>query len=169
MFSEDLRLKIREAYELKKSYRQVGRDFNISHQSVKYIVENDYNRSKEKRGPEIKTKREEIKNIKREVRRMNNEGEKVTARKVMTNLEIDNISDRTMRRNLGRIGFDHNKAAQSIPLTAEQRKKRVAYAEDLLAKNHPFNRTAQFLVTKRNLTWMGPTTGQVGPILAENW
>lgn len=142
MFGEDLKQKIREAYEAKKNYRQVGRDFNISHQSVKYVVENDYGRVKDKRGPQFKASRPEMTAIKREVRSMNDEGQKVTARKVMNNLEIDNYTDRTMRRNLQRVGFQHKKATQSIDLSAKDRKKRVEFAEKMVKENHSFESTA---------------------------
>lgn len=109
-----LRLKIREAYREKQNYREVGRIFNISHQSVKYVVENDYYRPKEKRGTKLSATKSEELAIKRDVRRLNDEEAKVTAIKVMENLSIDNISERTMRRNLSRLGFTNNKASQTI-------------------------------------------------------
>jgi len=40
MFSEDLKRKIREAYAHLGNYRLVGRNFSVSHQTVKYIVDN---------------------------------------------------------------------------------------------------------------------------------
>lgn len=141
MFSDDLRAKIREAYEEKRNYREVGRMFNISHQSVKYVIENDYNKTKEKRGTKLITTKSEELSIRREVRRLNDEGEKVTAKKVMENLDISNISDRTMRRNLSRLGFSNLKASQTIVLTSKHMKERLSFAERMIETNHPFNLT----------------------------
>lgn len=67
---------------------------------MKYVVEKDYEREKQKRGPQFKTSRQEMIAIKREVRSMNDDDQKVKAKKVMDNLEIDNYTERTMRRNL---------------------------------------------------------------------
>lgn len=140
VYSEDLRQKVKDAYEDKKNLRQVGRDFKMSHQAVKYIVENDYNRDKDKRGPKFKTSKSEITSIKREVRRLNSDDEKVTAKKVMNNLEINNVSDRTMRRNLDRIGFEHQTVKKTIDLTNGHKKNRVEFAEKMIS-NQPWNKT----------------------------
>lgn len=84
-------------------------------------MENDHDREKGKRGPQFKASRQDLTSMKREVRRMNDEGQKVTAKKVMDNLDIDNCSDRTMRRNLRRVGFEHKTAKQSIDLTSKHK------------------------------------------------
>lgn len=163
VYSKDLIDKIRQKYDEKKSYRAVGRDFDLSHQTVKYMVHNDYDKEKETRGPKPKATTYQQTAIKREVRRLNDDGNKVTARKVIDNLKIDNFSERTMRRNLTRGGFRHKTAKQDIELTAQHKKNRVQFAEKMVSESHPWDRTVFSDEKKFNMdgpdnwsTWADP-------------
>lgn len=141
MFSEDLRRKIREAFEEDQNYRAVGRKFNISHQTVKYIVENDYGKEKDKRGPKFKLDRHQELAIRRETRRLNEEQEKVTASKIQSNLSLNCLSLVSLRRNMRRLGFTHKLAKQKIVLTKEHKKRRLDIAKMWLKNRHDWYAT----------------------------
>ena len=55
--------------------------FIMPESSVQFIVKHDYENLKQKRGPQFKLKSRDLTRIKREVRRLNSVGEKVTAKK----------------------------------------------------------------------------------------
>lgn len=125
MYSQDFRAKIKEAYERLKNFRLVGRKFDVSHQTVKYIVENDPAREKKKRGPKFSLTRGQELAIKREVRKANSEGARVTARTVKENCAISNLSLVSVRRNLKRLGFKQQVHNQEIVLTRAHKQKKI--------------------------------------------
>lgn len=141
MFSQDLRDKIKEAYALLKNYRQVGRNFNISHQTVKYIVEKDDTQPKKKRGPKFTLTRAQELSMKREVRKCNATGTRVTASLVKRNCAIDSLCAESVRLNLRRLGFKHREVKQSIVLSRQHKEKRVELATKWLESGHRWSTT----------------------------
>lgn len=141
MFSDDLKAKIRAAFDQLGNYRQVGRNFNISHQSVKYIVGTDENRPKKKRGPKFTLSRSQQTAIKREIRKCNSDGRRVTARSLKENLNLSNLSLVSVRRNVRRLGFEHKQVNQTIVLSAKHKQRRVELARKWLSIGHPWKLT----------------------------
>jgi orotidine-5'-phosphate decarboxylase len=54
--------------------------------------------------------------IMKEVRRLKNENQKVTARKIKTSCGID-VNIRTIQRGLARLGFGYKNVVKKLPLT----------------------------------------------------
>ncbi len=74
--------------------------------SVRYVVNNNYDKPKKKRGPKFKiTSSEKIK-IKKELKNLKNQNQKVTAKKIKTNCNID-TNIRTIQRSLSKLGFGY--------------------------------------------------------------
>ena len=68
------------------------------------MVENNYERRKKRRGPKpILTTRDTM-HLTREVRRLGQQGERVTATKLLKNLDLD-CSDQTLRRKGRHLHF----------------------------------------------------------------
>lgn len=141
MFSKDLHTKIKEAFEKLGNLRQVGRNFGVSHQTVKYIVETDQDKPKKKRGRKFKLNRAQTLAIRREVRKANDEGRKLTAQKVKELCSIDNLCSESVRLNLRRLHFVHKDAFQTIVLTKKHKQRRVELAKYWLRVGHRWNCT----------------------------
>lgn len=132
------RAKIKEAYSSLGSFRQVGRNFNISHQAVDYIVTNDYDRPKKKRGPKFSLSRSQELAIKREVCQANLDGRRVTAASAQAACDLGGMSTEGARLNMARLGFHHRTIQQSIVLTKTHKLKRLALAKEWLKDSHPW-------------------------------
>jgi hypothetical protein len=85
MYSKDLVQKVRKAYAKQKSYRKVAKAFLM----VEYIVKNDYSRPKKKTGPKKRLNNRLKGRILLEVKRLAARSERITARKIHTNCNID--------------------------------------------------------------------------------
>jgi len=138
MFSEDLRAKIRVSYAQFQNYRQVGRNFGVSHQTVKYIVSNQCNEQKKRRGPERKLGRHEEMAINRVIRKSIQEGVRISGKIIQQNCNLDHVSDRTARRTMSRIGFKYKIIKQSLLLTQKHKLRRVELAKNRLESQHPW-------------------------------
>ena len=80
MYCEDFQNAVRDSYSQLKNYKNVARLFQIDVSTIYYIVKNDYNRDKKRRGQPSKISEKESVKIKRVVRKMNSLGYKVTAK-----------------------------------------------------------------------------------------
>ena len=159
MHSEELILKVREQYQKIKCIREVARNFGLSPSSVKYMVENNYERRKKRRGPKpILTTRDTM-HLTREVRRLGQQGERVTATKLLKNLDLD-CSDQTLRRKLSSLNLKYRNMKKEIRLTATHKAKRLELAKTWLSENHPWPMTVFTDESKFNLD---------GPDVLKSW
>lgn len=141
MYSEDLRRKVQEAYAIKQNYRQVGKDFRIDEKTVRNIVKSDQHREKKKRGPKKKlTRRQEVR-IKRNVRSLIDQGECVSSKIIKDTTNLDNLSIRSVRRAISKLGFNYITVFQDITLTRQQKEKRLYLSKLWLASKQPWEIT----------------------------
>jgi len=129
------------SYQTHRNFRQVGRIFGLSHQTVQYIVHNDSNRVKAKRGPKFRLSRDQELAIRREVRRRNSEGIQVKANSIREACSIKNLTTDSVRLNMKRLGFVYTHAKQAILLTRNHKQRRVALAKQWLKDSQPWNIT----------------------------
>jgi len=78
MHSIDLIYKVRQLYSRHKNYRKVATILKMRHNTIMYMVKNDYGRLKKKRGPKNKITSRDRTKIKREVRRLQSSNQKVS-------------------------------------------------------------------------------------------
>jgi transposase/YHS domain-containing protein len=140
MHNEELIAKVKQLYEKHKNYHKVARILSESYTSVRFMVLNDYSKPKAKRGPKQKISPREKTRIKREIRKLSGEGERVTAKKLKDTLQIK-ASLRTIQRNAKRQGFKYQKAVKKINLSPSHKKRRLELAKQWLRDSHPWNRT----------------------------
>lgn len=141
MYSKDLCAKIREIYTQHQNYRTVGRILNIPHTTVMRIVKKKPGKQLKKRGPKFRlTKYQEL-TIKRAIRQANENGTRLSARKIKELATITNVCTEAIRLNVLRLGFEHTNVKQRIKLTREQRELRVALATHWINTNHPWRST----------------------------
>jgi len=65
----------------------------------------------------------------------------VTSKIIKENCNLENVSDRTIRRTINRIGFSYKKVKQSLILTKSHKLRRVELAKKWLEGSHPWNMT----------------------------
>lgn len=162
MISDEIKSLIYDRYEELGSYRKVAAMFNVSHGSVRNIVQNRGKTNLAKRGPKKTTKRDETR-IKRTVSKLTEIGGRVTATKVQDKCELDHISTRTVRRRLSAIGLKHMSASSRIVLSKLHKDKRVELATMWIESSLDWSRVI-FTDEKRFngdgpdswLSWMDP-------------
>lgn len=140
MLSNDLREKIKRKYRQLKSYRAVARHFDVSDITVKRIVEDLYVKDKRKTGPAKKITRRQETKIKKEVCRIIQTEAQVTARKVQRECSLDNVSTRTVQRQLRSMAYEFNEAMQEIVHTAKHKERRLELAELWLGSSMDWSR-----------------------------
>ena len=112
------------------------------------MIKNNYQRIKKKPGPKYKIKPYQMLKIKREVRRLKSENQKVTARKIQASCDFD-VNLRSVQRSLKRLGFSYKKVEMKLPLTQNHKLKRVELArkwigENIINKNVVFSDEKRF-------------------------
>jgi DNA-binding CsgD family transcriptional regulator len=112
MYSKQIIQKTKKLYQKEKSLRKVAKRLNMSVSTVAYIVKNNYNKEKKKRGPRFKIDTKKTTLIKREVRRLKRLNQKVTAKKIKEACNID-VSIRTIERKLSKIDFGYGQRQKS--------------------------------------------------------
>lgn len=140
MYSKDLIDKVKQLYDQDKSIAKVASKLSLPYTTVQYMVKNDYDRVKGKRGrPKLLKEREKTK-IKRSVRQLNQRGEKVSALKVI-NETNSVVSKSTMRRQLNELGFKYKKVKQSIVLTQKHKAERLEHCQKWINENQDWSST----------------------------
>lgn len=132
MLSKDLRERIIESYEELGSYRDVARKFKVSHPTVRKYVLGLHKAEPDRRGPKPKISRRQESRMNRAINGMESREERVTARKVQQECELQHVSTRTVRRKLRSMDFSFGKAQKRIVLTEQHKKDRLAFARSCL-------------------------------------
>jgi len=134
MHTTELIDKVRELYKDCQNFRKIARDLKMDHSVVRYMVNNNYNRAKKKRGPKKKIDKRSNLRIKKEVRRLQGDSQKITANKIKINCDVD-ASVRTIQKALSVLGFGYGKVPKKLPLKPAHKTKRVELARDWIADN----------------------------------
>lgn len=134
MHSLELINKVRQLYKKEKSYDKVRKLLKMGKLTVQYIVKNDYSRLKKVRGPEKKVTRREESRIKREIKRLQGQNEKIFASKIKINCSIE-ASVRTVERALKDLGLTYKPIPRRNPLQPHHMKERVDLAEKWISEN----------------------------------
>lgn len=128
MYSADLKERIIRAYETSGSYRAVAKQLAVSHVTVRKYVLGLHEKEPKRRGPKPKTDRRDETRINRAVAAMEERQERVTARKVQEQCDLQHLSTRTVRRKLSSMDLAYGKAKKKIVLTKKQKDDRLAFA-----------------------------------------
>ena len=140
MYSKDIIDKVRQLYAKNLNYQYVARILDLPKSSVWEMVNTNYDRCKKKRGRPFKIDSRESTRIKREVRRLNENCERVTAKKLVENLNL-NVSTRSVQRKLKKQRFSYQKISKKIILTKVQKQKRLELSEKWIATPHDWSTT----------------------------
>lgn len=139
MLSKDLQDRIRASYEGLKCFRAVARIFSVNHITVKRVVQNLHKGESSRAGaPKKTTKRDEC-NIKRAAAKIGATGQRITARKVQSECNLQTISLRTMQNRLKDLGMKFGKASRKIVHTKAHKETRLAFARAALTDPAKFS------------------------------
>jgi len=138
MYCEEIINKVRELYIGGQGLHEIARNINIPYSTVRYFIKNDYKRVKKKRGPKFKITSREKTRIKKEVRALALQKQRVTAKKIKSNCDLD-VSIWTTRRELCRQGFKFVNVEKYLPLTKKHKNTRQKFAIDCIRNSHRFN------------------------------
>jgi hypothetical protein len=134
MYSKDLVQKVRKAYAKHKSYRKVAKAFWMTHSSVKYILLKMIILVRKKNWPKKRFNNRLKGRILLKVKRLAARSERITARKIRTNCNID-FSVRHLKRGLNALKLAYKHIPKKISLGLKQKEPRVKFAEEHL--EHP--------------------------------
>lgn len=118
---------------------QIAKILKKSKSTVHYLLNNDYGRVKNYKGSARKITQRDENRIKRACRSMKSDGELITSSKLQKELELE-CSTRTVQRKLKELGMTYKIVKQEIPLTAEQKQRRLDLASEWIDTAFPFNR-----------------------------
>ena len=90
--------------------------------------------TKKKTGPKKKITSRETTKIKRELKRLRGNDQKVTAHKIKTGCNID-ANIRTIQRAMSEMGFGYGKIKKKLPLTKQHKYRRVFLAKQWISEN----------------------------------
>ena len=120
------------------SIRRIAMDLKLSKSTVEYMLKTNSERKK-KRGRKRSIGKRTERRMKRTVTWLLTSGEKVTARKVKEECELD-VNVRTVQRTLHRIDFKYAKAKNKITLTTKNKGARLECAKRWLTKHVDFKK-----------------------------
>lgn len=115
------------------SLSKIANDCNLSRGSVQYMVKNNYNRIKKTSGRKRKISKKEALCLKRCCENFIQNGEKATARKIISELNLQ-VSNRTVQRHLRSVGYVAKVAKQKIQLTKNHRAERVRICSEWITE-----------------------------------
>lgn len=124
MISDEIRKLIRHRYQELGSYRKVAELFEVSHGSVRNIIQNRRKSGPDKRGPEPKLTSRDQSRIKRTVSRLSATGAQVTAARVRAECSLDKVTTRTVQRRLRATGLGQQPATNGSGSEARVKKKK---------------------------------------------
>lgn len=140
MYSLEFRQLIKNQYREFKNYTKVARINNIAPNTVRNIVLDIKYSQDKKRGPSKRLDRRNELEIKRKVTSLVKDGKQVTARRVLLECNLPDVSIRTIHRTLLSLKFLHKKVKKKIILTKVQRQLRVEMCKEWISNNHPWNK-----------------------------
>jgi transposase len=128
MHSKEVIQKVKQFYQEEKSLRKVAARLDLSVSSVSYILNNNYDKVKKKRGPKTIINKRKNTLIKKEVRKLKGLSQKVTAEKIKTACNID-ANIRTVQRKLSELNFKYGNVQKKLPLNKKHKEERVRFAD----------------------------------------
>jgi hypothetical protein len=128
MHSKEIIDKVKKLYKKEKSIRAVGKRLDLPVSSVAFMVNNNYDKVRKKRGPKFKINARNTMLIKKKVRRLNGINEKVTASKIKKACDVD-LSVRSIQRKLANLNFNYGNITKTIQLTKKHMIERVKFAD----------------------------------------
>lgn len=115
-------------YQREHNYEKISKLLSIPANSVRFIVNNNYNRTKKKPEKKKILGTRDTNRIKCEVKIIKGCRSKVTARKLKENFDL-NCSIRTIRRQLSSMNMKFKKKSKKILLKPQHKERRIELAE----------------------------------------
>jgi transposase len=128
MHSKEVIEMVKKFYKKDKSLRKVAKRLSMSVSSVSFIINNNYDKVKKKRGPKFLINERKTTLIKKEVRRLNDLNEQVTANKIKSACDLD-VHLKTIQRKLFFLNFNYGNIPKKLPLTKKHKEERMKYAD----------------------------------------
>lgn len=137
-YNEDIKKNILDDRSKGLSYLELSKKYNIPKSTIQYMIQNK-NNIKLRRGPKYKIDKYDKRRIRSTLDRCNNIGEKVEARNILNEFNL-NVSIRTMQRCLKSMKFNYKNFLTKFKLTTKNKRTRVEYAKEYFLQNIPWNR-----------------------------
>ena len=150
MHSKELIEKVKEKFGKVGCLIETARSFELPLSTVEYMVKNDYNKSKKKRGRRPALSPRENLQIKREIKRLKIGQERVTARKIKENLNLD-CHQKTIERRLKGLNMKYKNSTKKIILKKEHKESRLKLAQYWIESCHDWSNTVYSDEKKFNL------------------
>ena len=122
------------------SLQKIADQLYLSKSTVQYMVKNDYNRPKKRRGPKKRLTERISSRIKRAARKIRNNCGLVTAKKVRDEAAPE-FSIRRIQMELKKLGFRYQIIEKYLPLTPQHKQKRVTLAKKWLEEGYEWKNT----------------------------
>lgn len=140
MISDDIKAIVRRLSGEGQTYRQIAKTVNIAPNSARNIILELSKKCKAKTGPKSKLNSSCLISIKRTAASILATGAKVTANKIRTNCDLLDVTPRTVRRALAKLGFGYKTAKSEIILTKAHKARRLELAKFWIDAMWPWNR-----------------------------
>ena len=140
MHSKELIEKVKQKFGQCKCLSETAQIFDLALSTVEYMVRNNYDKTKKKRGPKPVLSPRENLQIKREVKRLKGGQEKITAKKIKENLNLT-CHAKTVQRQLRKMNMRYKNNAKKIILTREHKENRLRLAHQWISTSHDWSST----------------------------